>query len=76
MRQNKNITIAYDISVESDKEAINYLKKISKDTNRSLSQTSKTLLGLGITTFNSLVKELIKVEKNPATYRGNNNETK
>ena len=62
MRQNKNITIAYDISLESDKEAIDYLENISKATNRSLSQVSKTLLELGITTFDSLVKELKKDE--------------
>lgn len=58
MRQNKNITIAYDISLESDKEAIDYLENISKTTNRSLSQVSKTLLELGIATFDSLMKEL------------------
>lgn len=58
MRQNKNITIAYDMSLESDKEAIAYLEDISKATNRSLSQVSKTLLELGISIFDNLVKEL------------------
>lgn len=70
MRQNKNITIAYDISVESDKEAIDYLENISKANNRSLSQVSKTLLELGIATFDSLVKELKRDENNPSMYRG------
>lgn len=63
MRQNKNISIAFDISREEDKETLDYLIAIASTTNRSLSQVAKTLLEFGIITFDAIIKGAKKDEK-------------
>ena len=70
MRQNKNISIAFDISSKGDKEVLDYLTAIASSTNRSLSQVSKTLLELGLVAFDKAVKEQKENENNPSMYRG------
>ena len=70
MRQNKNITIAFDLSEKGDKEALEYLATIATNVNRSISQISKTLLELGIIIFDNAVKEQKKNENNSSMYRG------
>ena len=62
MRQNKNITIAFDLSEKGDKEALDYLATIAINTNRSISQVSKTLLELGLSIFDTILKENINNE--------------
>lgn len=62
MRQNKNISIAFDLSEEEDKEALNYLNTIAINTNRSISQISKTLLELGLSIFDIILKDKISNE--------------
>ena len=51
MRQNKNITIAYDLSEEKEKDILSVLEGISESSQRSLSQVSKTLIELGLILF-------------------------
>ena len=63
MRQNKNITIAFDLYEEADKEVLDYLTTIAIKTNRSISQVSKTLLELGIVVFDNSLKGVLKNEK-------------
>lgn len=69
MRQNKNISIAFDISDKGDKEALDYLIAIASNTNRSLSQVSKTLLELGLVIFDNAVKEQKESKNNQSIYR-------
>lgn len=63
MRQNKNITIAFDLSEEGDKEVLDYLITIAVNTNRSVSQVAKTLLELGLSIFDSLLDKNINETK-------------
>lgn len=63
MRQNKNITIAYDLSNEKEKGLLSILEGISENSQRSLSQVSKTLIELGLISFiDVLEKSLTKNE--------------
>lgn len=63
MRQNKNITIAYDLSNKKEKDLLSVLESISENSQRSLSQVSKTLIELGLILLESVLqKSLIENE--------------
>lgn len=63
MRQNKNITIAYDLSDEMEKNILSILEGISENSKRSLSQITKTFVELGlILLIDVLKKSIIKDE--------------
>lgn len=61
MRQNKNITIAYDLSEEKDKNQIDCLEIIARDIERSTSYVAKAILKLGLQEF---CKIIIKMSEN------------
>lgn len=58
MRQNKNITIAYDLSEEEDKNQIDCLEIIARDVERSTSYVAKTILKLGLQEFCKMAIEM------------------
>lgn len=61
MRQNKNITIAYDLSEQEDKNIIDALEIIAEDVERSTSYVAKTILKLGLEEF---CKKAIEMSEN------------
>lgn len=63
MRQNRNITVAYDLSEQKDKEVLNYIITIATNTNRSISQVAKTLLELGLIIFDKILEKNINEAK-------------
>lgn len=62
MRQNKNITIAYDISIEEDKKTLDCLESIAKTIGRSISYVAKELLELGLLKAYENIKEHMENE--------------
>lgn len=62
MRQNKNITIAYDLSEEEDKNQIDCLEIIARDVERSTSYVAKTILKLGLQEFCKMAIEMSENE--------------
>lgn len=62
MRQNKNITIAYDISKDKDRKTLDCLEGISKTIGRSISYVAKELLELGLIKNYEILNEHIKDE--------------
>lgn len=61
MRQNKNITIAFDLSEEEEKNQIYCLEIIARDIERSISYVAKMILKLGLEEF---CKRAIKMNEN------------
>lgn len=61
MRQNKNITIAFDLSEEEEKNQIDCLEIIARDIERSTSYVAKMILKLGLEEF---CKMAIKMNEN------------
>lgn len=62
MRQNKNITIAYDILDEDEKLTIQCLESIAKSTGRSVSQITKILVEMGLIKYAECLKRDFKIE--------------
>lgn len=62
MRQNKNITIAFDLSEEKEKNQIDCLEIIARDVERSTSYVAKMILKLGLEEFCKMAIEMSKDE--------------
>lgn len=62
MRQNKNITIAYDLNNEHEMHLLKALEITAKSSNRSISQIAKIILELGLYTFKEILETSIKNE--------------
>lgn len=58
MRQNKNITIAFDLSEEGEKNQIDCLEIIARDVERSTSYVAKMILKLGLEEFCKMAIEM------------------
>lgn len=62
MRQNKNVTIAYDMLDEDEKLTIQCLECIAKSTGRSISQIAKIILEMGLIKYAECLKRDFGIE--------------
>lgn len=62
MRQNRNITIAYDVLEEREKLTIDCLESIAKTSGWSVSQVAKYLVELGLAKCAEDLKRKLGIE--------------